>query len=86
MNFIPSGRSTSVQTLLISMDSISDFMALIYFLRVRPLHGLHIGDQILIVLIKFNRITISDQKTIVSVRLMQYSTESPYWCLYWLQI
>ena len=31
MGFIPSDRSTSVQTLLISMDSISDFMASSHF-------------------------------------------------------
>ena len=37
------------------------------FLRVRPLHGLHIDDRILIVLIKFDGVTISDQRIIVSV-------------------
>ena len=39
------------------------------FLGVGSLHGLYIGDRILIVLIKFNRITILDQKIIVSVQL-----------------
>ena len=39
-------------------------------IKVRPLHHIHIDDRILIILIEFNRIPISDQKIIVSVRLM----------------
>ena len=32
-------------------------------IRVRPLHGIHIGDQILIFLIEFNRITSQNLKS-----------------------
>ena len=40
------------------------------FLRVRPLQCIHIGDWILIILIELERITVTDQETKVSVRLM----------------
>ena len=38
------------------------FYSLKLFFRVRHLYGIHIGDQILIILIEFNMITIPDQK------------------------
>ena len=37
--------------------------------------------QILIIFIKFDRIVIPDQETIVYIRLTWYSTRSPYGCL-----
>ena len=46
-------------------------------LRVRSLQCIHIGDQILIVLIELNGIAIPGHETIVSVWLMRYSIESP---------
>ena len=47
------------------------------FFRIRSLHCIHIGDQIFIILIKFDGITIPDQEIVVSVWLMQYSIGSP---------
>ena len=47
------------------------------FFRVGSLCGIHVGDRIFIVPIEFNRITISNQETIVFIWLTWYSTRSP---------
>ena len=47
------------------------------FLEIRFLHCIYIGDRILIVLIEFDGIILSDQEIVVSVQLMRYSTGSP---------
>ena len=76
MGLIPSGGSTNVN--IIDLHGLYfEIHGIEPFLRVGPLHSTHIGDQILIIFIKINRITISDQETIVSIRLTGYFTRSP---------